>query len=1082
MKMFYKKNFSALLFFLALCPAMLFAQTHQITGTVVSVENKQPLSGVTVTARGAKAATVTDNQGHYSIKVDDKTTALLFTSASFVNYSGAVTASTTEMNVELAPDTRSLNDVVVIGYQTVRRKDLLASVSSLSTRDMKDIPINSAAEALNGRLAGVTATTAEGSPDAQITVRVRGGMSITQDNTPLYIVDGVQMENALSFISPQDIASIDVLKDAAAKAIYGARGANGVIIITTKGGRKQKPTVSYNGFFGVKTLAREQKVMSPYQYVLYQSERSRGSSTDSLTFLKNFGTYFDTLSVYKDVPAVDWQKQAFGKTGYTQTHNISVTGGTNFVTYTAGYTLNDDQAIVLNSRYRRHLFNTKMDFNITKKLRAGVSARYTLQEVYGAGVSDAKGSSYNRLRNAVKYRPFLSNGELITDQDPLADPNVGNGLNLYNPIDLANAEYRQKTTHNFGGNVYVQYAISKHLSSSSTFGYDYYKFIDRQFEDTITPFALIQGGKKPTAQLDTTQQYNYINSNVLTYSVKGWHKKHDLDVVVGEETNDLKSTITNDLFKNYPSFTSPTDAFKNTSVATSFAGYPRLTKTRATMASLFGRLSYGFADKYLLSVNFRADGSSKFLPGKQWGYFPSGSLAWRIKNEKFLQHVDFINDLKIRAGYGVVGNNRIGDYLYLTSFSNNGTYYYGLNNTAILGYFPASLVNANLKWESSEEKNIGMDLSILKNRVNLSVDIYNNTSRDLLLNVPIDPTYGFTTQFQNIGKTSNKGVELQLYAAIIRHPKGFNWNASFNISFNHNKIVQLGTGQTQFFPAASWGVSGQPADYIVKIGEQVGAIYGLVADGFYNVNDFDYNTSTGVYTLKSGVVSDAAIIGTVMPGSIKFKDLNGDGQVDLNNDRKIIGHPYPKFTGGLNQQFTYKNWDLSFFVNFSYGNDVYNANKIELTNGYANDANMLKIMEGRWKIVTPTGQTAEWINGNSVMGIPPDQLAALNANATIWQPIKSAGAFYPSSWAIENGSFLRFNNLTIGYNFPASKLAGSFISKLRVYATANNFGILTKYTGYDPEVSVSSSPLTPGLDYSAYPKSRSFLFGINATF
>ncbi len=1082
MKFLYKKYRAALILFFSLGQVVAFAQTRQITGTVTSSENKQPLSGVTVTARGSRAATSTDNLGHFSIKVDEKTTALLFTSASYLNVENPVTASTTVINVELQPDTRSLSDVVVIGYQSVRRKDVLASVSSVTARDLRDIPINSAAEALNGRLAGVTATTAEGSPDAQIRIRVRGGMSITGDNSPLFIVDGVQMENALNFLSPQDIQSIDVLKDAAATAIYGARGANGVVIITTKGGRKQKPKVSYNGFFGVKVLEHELDVMDPYNYVLYQSERSRGSSTDSTTFTNNFGHYFDTLSVYKYVPAVDWQKQTFGNTGYTQTHNINVVGGTNFITYDAGYTLNDDQAIVLNSRYRRHLFNAKTEMNVTKKLKVGLIGRYAIQEVYGAGVSDTKGSSYNRLRNAVKYRPFLSNNELITDQDPLADPNVGNGLNLYNPIDLANAEFRHKTTYNFNGTVYGQYAITKHLSFRSTFSYNYYRFVDRQFEDTITPYAIIQGGKKPTAQLDTTRQYTYTNSNVLSYSVKGWHKKHDLDVIIGEETYDLRTTIQNDLFKNYPSFTSSTDAFKNTSLAVPFTGYPKLTKTRYTNASLFGRLSYSFADKYLLSFNIRADGASKFMPGKQWGYFPSGSLAWRVKNEKFLQNVEFINDLKFRAGYGLVGNNRIDDYLYLTTFRNDGTYFYGLNNTAIIGYYPASLINKDLKWESTEEKNLGMDISFIKNRYNLSIDIYNNTSRDLLLFVPIASTYGYTTQYQNIGKTSNKGVELQLSAAIIRHPKGVNWNTSFNISFNHNKILQLGRGQTQFFPAASWGVSGQPTDYIERVGEAVGTIWGLVTDGFYKVSDFDYNSSTGVYTLKAGVVSDAAIIGTVMPGSIKFKDLNGDGLVDLNNDRTIIGHPFPKFTGGLSQQLTYKNWDLSLFVNFSYGNDVYNANKIEFTNGYANNANMLKLMEGRWKVVTSTGQTAEWISGNSVMGIPPDQLAALNANATIWQPVKSAGAFYPHSWAIENGSFLRFNNLTLGYNFPAQKLAGSFISKLRVYVTANNFAIITKYSGYDPEVSVSSNPLTPGLDYSAYPKSRSFIFGINATF
>ena len=317
-------------------------------------------------------------------------------------------------------------------------------------------------------------------------------------------------------------------------------------------------------------------------------------------------------------------------------------------------------------------------------------------------------------------------------------------------------------------------------------------------------------------------------------------------------------------------------------------------------------------------------------------------------------------------------------------------------------------------------------------------------------------------------------------ASIIRN-KTFTWNANFNIAFNNNKVEALGTNQTLFYPAASWGVSGQPTDYIVKVGQPVGSMYGLVSDGFYKTGDFDYNPATSVYTLKAGTVTDAAIIGTVQPGSVKFKDLNNDGVVDLNNDRTIIGNPNPKFTGGLNNSFTYKNWDMSVFVNFVYGNSIYNANKVEFTNGYTNNANMLQMMEGRWKVVSALGQTTQWINAaNQAVGMSPDVLNAINANATMWQPIKSSGAFYPSSWAIEDGSFLRINNVTLGYSIPTAKM--KLFSKLRFYFTANNLAIFTKYSGYDPEVSVRNSPLTPGLDYSAYPKSRSFIFGVNASF
>lgn len=1055
------------------------AQGRQITGTVTSSENKQPVAGATVTIKGTKTAVTTDANGRYRITVDGKASALVFSSATFTSFEVAI-GGKTEIDAELTPDVKAIEDVVVIGYQTVRRKDLLASVASVSAKDLKDIPINSAAEALNGRLAGVTATTAEGSPDAEIRIRVRGGMSITGDNSPLYIVDGVQVENGLSAISPQDIQSIDVLKDAAATAIYGARGANGVIVITTKSGRQGRAIVSYNGFVGFKKLAKRLNVLDPYDFVMYQSERSRGSSTDSTNFGNNFGQIFDSLDRYKFVDPVDWQRQVFGNTGFMQTHNVNISGGSKKVTYNFAYTFNDDHAVVLNSQYRRHLFNLKGDYKITKNLKAGAGVRYTMQDVYGAGVSDSKGSSYNRLRNVVKYRPFLSNAQDLDDPDPLADPNVGNGLNLYNPVSLANSEFRHKTTEVFNVTGFVQYTIVKNLTFKSTIGFDYSHFADRQFNDTITPYSVIQGGRKPVVGLDTSVRKVLTNSNVLTYSLKKGNGQHAFDVVLGQETYDLRTENHQNLYRNYPSFISPTDAFKQTELAVPFAGYPRRRETRYTNMSLFGRVNYSLLDRYLFSFNVRADGASKFAPGKQWGYFPAGSVAWRVKNESFLKNSNVISDLKLRAGFGTVGNNRIDDYLFLTSYRYDGTYYYGINGETVIAYFPGSLVNPELRWESTLNRNYGIDLGLFKNRISLSVDVYNNSSKDLLLFVPIASTYGYTTQYQNIGKTNNRGVELQLNAAIVRKPQGLNWNANFNISFNRNEIEQLGTGQEFFFPSASWGVSGQPTDYITKIGQPVGSMWGLVTDGFYKVEDFNYNN--GVYTLKTGVVSNAGIIGVVQPGAIKFKDLNGDGVVDLNNDRQIIGNPTPKFTGGLNQQFSYKQWDMSLFVNFSYGNDIYNANKIEFTNGYTNNSNMLDIMNGRWKVITPSGQTAQWVSGNNVLGIAPDQLAALNANATIWQPIRGAGAFYPHSWAIEDGSFLRFNNLTIGYSFPASKLAGSKISKLRLYVTANNFAIITNYSGYDPEVSVRNNPLTPGLDYSAYPKSRTFLFGINASF
>jgi TonB-linked SusC/RagA family outer membrane protein len=1068
--------------FLLLQTGPVLAQTAkpEIKGKVTGAD-KQPLEGVNIMVKGAKQGVVTDKNGQYRIQVDGAKTTLVFSYVGYGSKEETVNNRTT-IDVALSQESKETEEVVVIGYQTVRRKNLLASVSSVSNKDLKDVPVNSAAEMLNGRLAGVTASTSEGTPDADIRVRVRGGMSITGDNSPLYVVDGVQVENGLTYLAPQNIQSIDVLKDAAATAIYGARGANGVIVITTKSGVQGKTKFSYNGFVGVKTLASKLEVMNPYDFVVYQSERSRGSSTDSLSFGKNFGTTWDTLNVYKSMPAVDWQDEVMGRTGITSTQNINASGGNSRFTYNAGYTYNNDKAIMLNSNYKRHLFNLKGEYKMTNNLRLSATARYTHQDVYGAGTSSEQGSSYAFLRNAVKYRPFLSANQDIDDQDPLADPNVGNGLNLINPVALANASYRKKTTDVFNVAATLNYTISRNLTFRTTLGYDNNQYKDRQFWDSITSYSTIQGSKKPIAQLDTVTKRTITNTNVLTYNLSNYKNRHNLTVLVGEETFDLRTESHTQLFRNLPSNISPDDAFdKGSSVAVPFTGYPKMSKTRYTSLSFFTQMNYDYLNKYYVNFNLRADGASKFAPGKQWGYFPSGSVAWRLKNEKFMQNSRVFSDLKLRAGFGTVGNNRIDDYLFMTTFRNDGAYYYGINNQAVTAYYSAGLVNEDLKWESTVNRNFGIDMGFLNNRINLSVDIYNNSSKDLLLNVPIASTYGYSTQLQNVGKTTNKGVELQLGAMIIQK-SNFTWRADYNMSFNNNRVEQLGQGQNYFYPPASWGVSGQPTDYIVRIGDPVGSMWGLVNDGFYKVSDFDYNPATMVYTLKSGVVTNTGIIGVVQPGSIKFKDLNGDGVVDLDKDRTIIGNPTPDFTGGLNQQFTYKNWDMSLFINFSVGNDIYNANKIEFTNGYTNNSNMLSMMNDRWKVVTPDGKTAQWATATSAMGIAPDQLAALNANATIWQPIKSAGAFYPSSWAIEDGSFLRINNLTIGYSLSARALSSLKMSKLRFYLTANNLAVFTSYTGYDPEVSVRKSPLTPGLDYSAYPKSRSFIFGINATF
>lgn len=508
--------------------------------------------------------------------------------------------------------------------------------------------------------------------------------------------------------------------------------------------------------------------------------------------------------------------------------------------------------------------------------------------------------------------------------------------------------------------------------------------------------------------------------------------------------------------------------------------YPLTYKSATRTLSFFNRTNYSYKDKFLATVSFRTDASSRFAEGNRWGYFPSGSVAWRISQEDFMKDIPLISDMKLRLSYGSSGNDRIDDYLFMNVYKGNAKY--ALNEEIIPGYAVEELANKNLVWETTVSKNIGLDLSLLRNRIQLTVDAYQNKVHDLLIRVPIPSTSGFTSQLQNIGRTANKGLEFQITATPVSN-RNFSWNTNFNMAFNRNKIEKISDRQDFYFQNSGFGISGQPADYIVQVGQPVGAMYGFVSDGFYTTDDFDYDAATSRYTLKAGMTDVSGVIGIAQPGWMKLKDLDGNHVID-ENDKTIIGNANPKFTGGLNQQFTYKNFDMSIFVNFVVGNDVYNANKIEFTNAYSSYANSLDMVSNRWKTIDQNGnriQQVETIGGQQyVTGVAPEILSAINKDASMWIPISGTGAWYPTSWAMEDGSFLRINNITLGYTFP-TKLVNRFkINKLRVYGTVNNLAVFTNYSGYDPEVNTRRAiPVTPGVDYAAYPRSKTFIFGLN---
>jgi TonB-linked SusC/RagA family outer membrane protein len=1069
-----------------------FAQAQRtITGVVRSATEALP--GVTVLVKGTTNGASTDPEGRFSITVPTgQPVTLNVSSIGYVSQEVAV-GDRDQINVTLKEDAQQLNDVVVIGYQEVNRRDVTGSVSSVGAQQIKDVPVNSAAEALTGRLAGVQLTSSEGTPGNQnVQVRVRGGGSVTQDNSPLYVVDGIQIENALGVIAPQDIASVDVLKDASATAIYGARGANGVVIITTKKGLEGKTVISYNGFAGLRKITKTLGVLEPNDYLNYQYERSRFAGTAGLnSFRTLFGSRnfaSDTIMRARNSPFINWQDDVFGQNAFQQTHNVSLAGGVKGTTYSLSLTRNTEDGIQRGSDYERSLINFRFDTKATDKLTFGLNVRFNDQESNGAGTSTSGSSVTSRLRNTVQYQPLSiprADGTVVDVSS--FDPEFFETSSLVNPILTIDNEYRsdKRRTFNVGGNIAL--TLAKGLVFRSTAGFDITNFDLSTFNGRYSPTIRQAAGgylNLPFATITTTNQTTLNNSNVLDYSFK--KDQHSVGILVGEEIYQQRNTQQFIQTNFLPLEITAERALANINQGVLPAGQtsqPVLPQTSIPqdyrLLSGFGRLTYSFADKYLFTGTFRADGSSKFKDSNRFGFFPGASVAWRISQEEFFKGVPAITDLKLRLSYGQAGNNRIADFL-TEQLYRAGSAPYALNNNIVNGSAAVSLPNPDLKWEKTTSRNLGLDLSLLDNRIQFTADAYYNTTSDLLINRPIPAFTGYTSQLQNIGSTSNRGLELQVIGNIVNNAN-FTWTATANTSFNRGRIEDLGPNTTEILGIASgWAGTALNQDFVARKGQPVGQMYGYITDGYLTADDFigyvpaATPTGVGTWTINPDrpLVNNTGIIGVseLRPGLIKLRDLNGDGVIN-NQDQTVIGNANPKAVGGLNQQFTYKNFDASIFLNFVLGNDVYNANKIEFTTNTANTtfSNVLDIMGNRYRTIEEDGSPITTL----------ERLREVNQNADIWTPTQ---AYFLHSWAVEDGSFLRVNNLTLGYSLPKALISRAKLANLRFYVTANNLYTFTKYSGYDPEVSTRrATPLTPGVDYAAYPRSRAFLFGVNVS-
>lgn len=1072
-----KMKFTISFFLMFFCVLGAFAQEKTISGVVKDIHD-EPVIGANVIVKGTTIGTVTDIEGKFMLKVPQSAQTLQISYLGMKNVEVPITDE--PLNVVMEEDISSLDEVVVIGYGTTKKRDLTGAVSSVSGDQIAKIPVTNTAQAMAGRLAGVQITTADGSPDAQMIVRVRGGGSITGDNTPLYIVDGFPVNN-INDIAPADIESIDVLKDASSTAIYGARGANGVVLITTKSARAGKTLVSYNGYFQGKELSKRLDVLDPYEYVMYNYEKAvLGGEDDIKNFERTFGVYED-LDLYKYQKGIDWQEDMFGNTVLSQQHNLSITGGTEKTKFSLSGTYNKDGGLMKNNDYNRTNLNFKLNHEIIKGLTFDFNSRISDTEINGSGTS---GGTY-KIRTiqaltspAVRGLTDFIEVDLNTLPEDEREQYIRSHLTLSEQADQYWRRQNKRRFY-FGGG--ISWDIIKPLRFRSEFNYDYGFNEDKHYWGQYTSNASYVGGL-PLADWTKENTNSYRWANTLSYSNS--FGNHRFDAMMGQEMY-VSGNNNNYMYATgYSIDLSPEKIFANMGLAGGTLQSTSYISPDSKLASFFGRLNYSYAEKYLFTFTFRADGSSKFPKNNRWGYFPAFALGWRISEEEFMKNQDVISNLKLRSSYGEAGNDRIKSTLYKLDYKIQNSKTYGIGDKPN-PYYEATnkqLANPNLRWETMVTRNVGLDFGLFNERLSGSIDAYWNTTKDLLLDAPIVAP-GYTTQLKNAGQTSNKGVELVLNAYLLQH-KDYFLSTNFNIGFNRSNVDKLIDDITFQEYASGWAGTDLKGyyDYLVKIGEPVGLIQGFVTDGYYTTDDFEiYDEATNKYVLNEGVPSTGFV--TIRPGSLKLKDLTGDGFVD-ENDRTIIGKASPKFSGGFGFNGAYKNFDATILFNYVYGNDIYNANKIASSQTYRTTySNLLGFMNSanRYTYLDDQGQLVTDL----------ETLAAMNEGAypkKYWSPHCIGNAVvFPHSWAIEDGSFLRLQNITVGYTLPRDLTRKFACNQLRLYCTLNNVWIWTNYSGYDPEVSSpvrssSVSGLTPGVDYSSYPKSFSYTLGVNINF
>ncbi|RPD93381.1 TonB-dependent receptor [Aureibaculum marinum] len=995
---------------LFLTTAVVNAQERSITGKVTSSDDGMPLPGVNISVKGSTIGTSTDFDGLYSIDVPSDDAVLVYSFIGFLSQEVPV-GTQTEINVILQADQNELDEVVVVGYGSQRKSDITGAVSSVKSDELNAFPVANAEQALQGRAAGVVVQSNNGGePGAPISIKIRGNTSINASSAPLIVVDGF-----VGAAMPQanDIESMEILKDASATAIYGSRGSNGVVMVTTKKGKSGRLAIEVNSNYSIQNTADKLDLLNADEFAAYQQSINSGYVQGSA----------DT----------DWQDLLY-KSGNTQNHQFSFSGGSDKINFYASTNYFKQDGVIINSEYEKISFLSNIDAQVTDKLKLGLNLTGSRADKDGVptqstGSNGVNGGGDDVVSLMFRFMPDLG---IYDDNGNYTTNTIGD--NIDNPYAIANEAIDETKTDRFRANLYANYDILENLSFKTTFGYS-------TINETVgyfRPSTLIvtAGGVGGRAGIDNRRSTNVLSENYLTYKTE--IGKGNLTLLAGYS---YQKTTTERFSTGATGFISDSFSYYNLG-GSEVTIIPSSSITEQEIQSQFGRLNYDYDDKYLLTATVRRDGASNFAKNEKYAIFPSAAIGWKISKESFLEDSETISNLKLRASYGVTGNQAINPY---ESFSKLSTLFSAIDGQVVGAVVPDQAANPDLKWESSYQTNLGLDLGLFNNKISLSLDYYNIDTKDLLLADASQPEYlGFLTlaSIRNVGEINNKGFEIGLNTRNIS-TDNFSWTTDFNWSTNKNEVVSLINGIDVFLDASP-GYFSVSRTHVLREGEAAGVFWG-----------YDYQ---GVYQ-GGALPAGTATLAGAQAGDPLFSDLDNSGVITT-DDQKIIGDPNPDWTMGFTNTFRYKNLDLNIFFQGAYGGDVFNLTNVQLYNG---DSNALKDVLNSW---TPT---------NTDTDIPR---AVANRGREI------------SSRFVEDGSYLRLKNIALGYNFSEDIVEKLGIDNLRLSVSAQNLLTFTNYSGLDPEVSYfgsggessGESNTTQGFDFGNYPTIKSVNFSLNLRF